>query len=247
MSSPGNLLIPTEKLYNIIQDRGCARKQRQPANPLISDCDMVNRSWSTNIKLVGSFIALAALIVFSSILAGTVKINSAKRASATISQNELNMLVLAIRGDVAESMLPAHDYLIEPNPSEEQEFNKFRVKITKTFHKLQRSRHFEPVDIKILKEAFSQFKKLESIQNEIFALRGGDIARLGPKKMEHMHVYQHAILIKLGRLNELEQAELASFVSYEKTSSRRSVLLIGAAAALAIVGALLVGYLSREM
>jgi len=176
-----------------------------------------------------------------------VQTNSAKRSSATVSQNELSMLVLAIRGDVAESMLPAHDYLIEPNPTEEPEFNKFRVKITKTFQDLEHASHFEPGDIKILKEAFSQFKKLESIQNEIFALRGDEITRLGPKKMEHMHVYQHAILEKLGKLNALEQAELATFVSYEKTSSRRSVLLIAAAAALAIGGALLVGYLSREM
>jgi len=240
------LLFPAERLYNIILDRHFARKRIERVAATQNAGVMGNKHLSTNTKLGISFVGIVALLIFSGFLANTVQNSTAQHAKATFSQNELNMLVLAIKGDIAESMLPAHDYLIEAKPSEAEEFRGFKKRIAKTFKKLSSARHFELSDRRIIREALGQFTKLIKIQEEIFSLHGEDIRKIGPEKMEHMHIYQHSILDKLGYLNKLEEAELADLSSIEQATSRRTLLLIVMAAAFALGGALLVGYLSSQ-
>jgi len=219
----------------MIQDWHFARKR------------MTKKSWSTNTKLIISFSAIIVLLIFSSILANAVQENSIRRIDASVAENKVSLLILTIKGDLAESMLPAHDYLIDPKSKDEREYREQGRRIDESFSRLARAVRFEPVDRKLIKEAIDQFNQLKNIQNDIFALRGEAIGTLGPKKMEDMHVYQHAVLEKLEQLSNHEQAELADFLTNEQTASRRSILLIATATALALGGALLVGYLGSQM
>lgn len=214
--------------------------------PAEEEGTMENQRFSTKVELVFGAISLFVLLVVSGFLANAVKENSARQASATAAQNKMSMTILTIKADIAESMLPPHDYLIIPATVEKDEFLELNQQIDMDFNILQINQHFEPIDHKVIDAAYNQFKNLQKTETEIFALRGGDIAAQGPQKMKTMHVYQGAILSKLGALNDLELAELEALVLKEQDANRSSVSLIAAAVALALGCAVLIGYLGNR-
>lgn len=201
---------------------------------------------SIKVKLALSFVAIVILLIFSVFLANAVQRNSASRAQALVEQNQLNLYVLTIKAEIAESMFPAHDYLIERKPDEFDDFEAQVKRLHKKFKKLIRTSKPGSRERRLVDEAETQFGHLESIQREIFALKGRQIDKLGATKMEKMHVYQQAILDKFDDLDTIKQAELKTFLTKRQTSSRRSITLIALAATLALGTALLVGYLSSE-
>ena len=207
---------------------------------------MENRRLSPKARLIFGAVSIVGLLLFSGLLANAVRESSARQSNATMAQNRLNTMILTIRADVAASMLHAHDFLITPSPVERKEFLESSKQIALDFNVLQIDQHFEAIDHKIIDQAFEQFKKLEKVQEEIFALRGAKIKTEGPAKMKTMHVYQDAILDKLGALNNLESAEYENLILMEQEDNRRSVTLIAASAALALGGALLVGFLASK-
>ncbi len=85
---------------------------------------MKNRRLILNYKLILiSFVAILALITFSTLLVKRVQENTERRSTAVVLQNELAYSISSIRADVAESLLPVHSYVISPDPRHQKKFN----------------------------------------------------------------------------------------------------------------------------
>ena len=166
---------------------------------------------------------------------------------AVSDQNEVTRLITSIRADVAESLLPVHSYVISPDPMHQKKFDLFSERIEQNLETLKVLEHFEPIDLRLVKEAIGQFKHLEQVQEKIFELKTEDIVELGPAQIEKLDRYQDALLTELHKLQNLEEAELANFLSTEQTSGRRSFFLIALAAVMALIGALVIGYIGSRV
>ncbi len=209
---------------------------------------MTSKRFTLNFKVISiSIVAILALITFSTFLVKVVQENNERRSTAVSDQNRVTRLITSIRADVAESLLPVHSYVISPDPMHKKKFDLFSERIEQNLETLKTSEHFEPIDLRLVTEAISHFKQLERVQEKIFKLKREDIVELGPAQIKKLDRYQDALLTELHKLQNLEEAELANFLSIEQTTGRRSFILIALAAVMALIGALVVGYIGSRV
>ena len=68
---------------------------------------------SIKIRLALGCSAIAVMLVISGLTALSIQRDAAETAAALVERNESDLTILALKADIARSMFPAHNYLIE--------------------------------------------------------------------------------------------------------------------------------------
>ncbi len=203
---------------------------------------------SIKLRLAIGVAAIVASLVVSGFTALSIQGDAATTASALVERNETDLSILTIKANIAESMFPAHSYLIDGElGAKEAEFLMMLKGVRNDMERLAAGEEPDHPEQALIRNALVELDELESIQRRIFKLEDEERHAKGPALMRAMHRFQRNIQDDFDDFKLAEQTELKKLTAVSDAHNRRAVALIIAAAFIALAAALFVAYTGNEL